>query len=460
MKTPIIDEILKLILKKGISFHTPGHKNGQVLASKLQEIWPREIWPFDLTEIDRLDNLHFPQGCIWESQRLTAEFFGARESFFLVNGTTVGIEAAIMALAYKEKIFIPRNAHKSIYSGAIIANSQIISLPVVFDQRLNIPLGLEPKVLEKYIKKNPTCKTLILPNPNYQGISYKVEENIQIAQEHGIKVILDEAHGSHFLLGDLFPKTGLALGADIVIQSWHKTLPALTQASVLHVNKNYQGPNLKPYLNLLQSTSPSYLLLASLEGARFFLEEARESVGNIINNILKFKTSLSSLSNFEIGVDTAEPQDPLKLCVASPMLTGKQLAELLQERYSIYPELATDEYILFILGLTEDNTNLEKLRSALTEINQMMANLPERDKPSLASLDIVYQQQMPIQEAFHSEKEMLPLQKSLGRICGQFVTKYPPGIPYLIPGEEITKEIINSGENFMLEVVREGVSKK
>ena len=138
MKTPIIDEILKLILKKGISFHTPGHKNGQVLASKLQEIWPREIWPFDLTEIDRLDNLHFPQGCIWESQRLTAEFFGARESFFLVNGTTVGIEAAIMALAYKEKyLFLAMLINLSIVGNYCKFSDYF--LPVVFDQRLNIP---------------------------------------------------------------------------------------------------------------------------------------------------------------------------------------------------------------------------------------------------------------------------------------------------------------------------------
>ena len=457
MKTPIIDEILKLKLKKGLSFHTPGHKNGQVLASNLKEIWPREIWPFDLTEIDQLDNLHFPQGCIQESQRLTAEFFGARESFFLVNGTTVGIEAAMMALAYKEKVFIPRHAHKSIYNGAIIANSQIISLPVAFDQRLNIPLGVEPQVLEKHIKDNPTCKALILPHPNYQGISYKVEQNIEIAKKYGIKIILDEAHGSHFLLSDFFPKAGLELGADLVIQSWHKTLPALTQASVLHVNHNYQGPALQPYLNLLQSTSPSYLLLASLEGARVFLEEARGHIGNIINNILNFKDSLGCLDNLQIGEDTREPQDPLKLCVASSKLTGQQMAELLREKYSLYAELATDDYVLFILGLTGDKSSLVRLRFALTEINQLISKHPERDKHCLDNgLEIAYQQQMTIQEAFHSEKELLPLQNSLGRICGQFVTKYPPGIPYLIPGEEITKEIIDNVENFTLEVVVQG----
>lgn len=454
MKTPIIDEILKLKLKTGLSFHTPGHKNGQVLSNSLKEIWPKEIWPFDLTEIDKLDNLHFPQGCIQESQRLTAEFFGARESFFLINGTTVGIEAAIMALAYKKPIFVPRNVHKSIYNGAIIANSQIISMPVTFDKKLDIPLGLEPEVLERYIRKNPSCKTIVLPNPNYQGISYKVEKNIEIAQRYGIKIILDEAHGSHFMLSDFFPKAGLTLGADLVIQSWHKTLPALTQASVLHVNSNYEGPHVRSYLNLLQSTSPSYLLLASLDGTRAFLQEARENMENIINKILSFKKSLSALNNIKIGIDTKEPQDPLKLCVSSTKITGYQLEELLREQYGIYGELAAENYVLFILGLTKDNSSLDKLRFALEEINQMTDNFPERDKPSTKkNIDILYQQKMNIQKAFHSEKERLPIRKCLGRICGQFIIKYPPGIPYVIPGEEITTEIIDSIEDFTIEVV-------
>lgn len=440
--TPIIKKMQDYLDLEPLSFHTPGHKNGGLIPQEYPFLNLDNFWQLDLTEIEGLDNLHNPTGCILDSERKTAEFFGAKASYYLVNGTSTGIEAALIALANQgQKIFVPRNVHKAVYNGLILANAQPIYLPVTLDKEFNIPLGIEPQTIKKYLEEYPFCKTLILTHPTYQGISYKIEEVMKIATGKGLKVIIDEAHGAHLaLLPHLLP-TGLEMGAHIVIQSWHKTLPVLGQASVLHLNQNYQGTDFRPYLNLLQTTSPSYLLLASLDACQSFLrQQGREIVQNTIFQINSFKKRMAGLRNLKIITWGESKVDPLKLCITAPGMDGYKLAKFLQEEHHIFSEMAEENYCLLIFPLGAPRKLFLKLEEGLWDLDNRLAvgNIPHKE---IAAGCYIPQTRMVLREAFFASKEKIKLRDSLGRICGQFVVKYPPGIPLIVPGEEIDREV-------------------
>ncbi|MGI6225966.1 MAG: aminotransferase class I/II-fold pyridoxal phosphate-dependent enzyme [Peptococcales bacterium] len=443
-KTPIINSIHKHLSKRPYSTHTPGHKGGQIIPTALREKWPQEMWQYDLTEIDGLDNLHDPSGCIKDAQKLTAQLYNAQASYFLVNGTSVGIQAAIMALAYNSPIFVPRNVHKSIYNGLILANAEPIYLPVTYDETLGCPLGIEPEDLELWIKKYPQCKTIILTHPTYQGISYKFQEVISVAHANNLQIIVDEAHGSHLAFHPDLPLAALSLGAHIVIQSWHKTLPVLTQASVLHIGHNYSGPSITQFLNMLQTTSPSYLLLASLDACQAFLAEYKiEQIAETINNIESLKKKVASLRNLSIYSQKNNCQfDPYKICLTSNKTSGYHLAELLQKRYDIYIELAEERYCLILLGIINSQDFIQKLLRVLIDIDKSLEELPVFSFTKEKNPQIIPKTVVRLQEAFFRPKEKLDIDKALGKVAGDFLIKYPPGVPLLVPGEIIDQRII------------------
>jgi lysine decarboxylase len=443
MKTPIIESLVNYRKNQPFSGHTPGHKCGQIIPPELEKIWPSDIWQYDLTEIENMDNLQNPTGCIQEAQELTARLFNAKSSYFLVNGTSVGIQAAILALAYNSPVFVPRNVHKSVYNGLILANAVPIYLPVAYDKSLGFPLGIEPEVLKEQIKKYPRCKTLIITHPTYQGVSYKFEDIMSIALAHGLKVIVDEAHGSHLALHKDLPPSALSLGAHIVIQSWHKTLPVMTQASVLHLGENYTDPKISQYLNLLQTTSPSYLLLASLDGCRAFLaDNISELIGEKIKNIKILFKEIACLKNIRAyqASDQSFRVDPFKLCLSSPKASGYQLAEMLREKFGIYVELAEERYCLIILGIIDDQRFLNRLMEALTDIDTNLERQSTYLYPMMGEEQPIPETKMLIREAFFRPKEKVSLDDALGRIAGDFLIKYPPGIPLVVPGEVLNQK--------------------
>lgn len=449
-KAPIIENLINYRNNLPFSGHTPGHKNGQIIPPQLKKIWPEEIWHYDLTEVENMDNLHNPTGCIQEAQKLTAELFNARSSYFLVNGTSVGIQAAILALAYQSPIFVPRNVHKSVYNGLILANAQPIYLPVTYEENWGFPLGIEPEVLKEWIEKYPHCKTLILTQPTYQGISYKMESIMSLALQHGLRVIVDEAHGSHFRFHEDLPSPALSLGAQIVIQSWHKTLPVMTQASVLHTGQNYTGPDILQYLSLLHTTSPSYLLLASLDGCRDFLAtEVSPLIVDKIEKVKKLLKKLSSLKNINIFEAPLQgiKADPFKLCLNSPKASGYQLAEFLRERFGIYVELAEERYCLIILGIVDDQRFLDRLTQALITLDIDLEGSSPYPFSKIGMDSAGARTKMLIREAFFRPKEQVSLEKALGRLSGDFLIKYPPGIPLVVPGEVIDEPILEILKN-------------
>ena len=445
----LLNEMQKIAEQQPLSAHTPGHKNGLFLPTQLKELWGKQFAAYDFTELPGLDNLHFSEGCLAQSQQQVADFFGAAHSYYLVNGTTAGLQAAIMASCYQQEVFVPRHVHRSIYHSLILAQAKPIYLPVSIDDETSLPLGLDPVVLDEYIQRYPQCKRLIMVHPTYQGLTWQNKACFTLAKEHQLTIIVDEAHGSHLHFNHNLPPSALELGGDLVVQSWHKTLPVLTQGSVLHVSKNYQGPNLAPYLSLLQTTSPSYLLMASLEvGGIEMMENGESTIETSLYNIIYLHQQIyQSLENIYLLWQPDWQQDPFKLYLYSQVLNGAELEKQLREQFAIYPEMHDNNGCLIMLPLNLTNDYVEQLLQALTVIDQQIANLePVAYLPNFYTASLP-KEVVPLSKAFYAAKETILWQEAVGRIAGQFILRYPPGIPMLVPGELIEPELLTAWVN-------------
>ena len=252
-----------------LSAHMPGHKSGKFLPPDLEEAFGKNVFEYDLTEVDGLDNLQNPQGIIKDTEEKIIRLTGAKEAYLLVNGSTSGLLSAIYTLGRGEKIFVGGNAHQGVYNAMIIADSSPIFLAVEREEESGTELGISPETLIEGIKQYPDCKVLILTLPNYYGIRYKYREILKIAQENNLQIIIDEAHGAHFnFMGKNYPN-GIKIGGHVVVQSWHKTLPVFNQGSILLINgeldNEFNRYNFRESVNIFQTTSPSYLIMSSID---------------------------------------------------------------------------------------------------------------------------------------------------------------------------------------------------
>ncbi len=446
-----------------LSGHTPGHKNGIFLPDALQTAWGHQFASYDFTELDGLDNLHFSSGCIRQSQTQAAEIFGAGQCFYLVNGTTAGLQAAIMASCSNKQVFVPRHVHRSVYHSLLLAHAQPIYLPLELDEATSLPLGISTDVLAQYISQYPDCKNLILVNPTYQGITANNVQCVQLAKEHNITVIVDEAHGSHLHFHEKLPSSLLDAGADLVVQSWHKTLPVLTQGSALLVHRHYKEPSPEAFLSLLQTTSPSYLLLASLEAGSIYMgTDSHKHISDSLQTIYDLHSRIeNNLQTLHLLWKPEWNQDPFKLYLTSDFLNGAEMDAYLREQHAIYSEMQDSSGILFILPIQTDEAWTDRLYNALLALDQYASkkigtkkedstdtDATETDKTSRSISQSFYcrtipQQIYPLQDAFYREKEAIPWHSAANHTAGQFILRYPPGIPLLVPGERITQEIVD-----------------
>lgn len=431
-----------------LSGHTPGHKNGIFLPDVLQNAWGSTFAAYDFTELDGLDNLHFSTDCIAESQKQAAEIFGAGRCFYLVNGTTAGLQASIMAACSNSYVFVPRHVHRSVYHSLLLAHAKPVYLPLELDEDTSLPLGISTETLESYIKAYPDCKNLILVNPTYQGITANNVQCVEIAKAHGLTVIVDEAHGSHLHFHEELPSSLLDAGADLVVQSWHKTLPVLTQGSALLVNKNYKGTSPEHFLSLLQTTSPSYLIMASLEAGSIYMgTDSHAHIDTALQPIYSLHSRIEeSIDTLHVLWEPEWKQDPFKLYLTSDILTGAEMDEYLRVNHAIYSEMQDNHGILFILPVKTDATWCDTLYNALLALDmysktldRIIDNIPSSSFYCREIPESVY----PLQEAFYKEKESILWRNAANRIAGQFILRYPPGIPLLVPGERITQEIVD-----------------
>lgn len=426
-RIPYLEAIINYISEKPLRFHYPGHK-GKLIA-------------LDLTELPQTDNLFHPIGPLLEAQKLTALAFGADHSYFLVGGSTQGIQSAFLTLFKPgDKVLIPYYSHRSVIEGLILSGAE----PVFIEEKIDeygIPQNITLKEIEDKI--NDSIKGILLTNPNYFGLVPEIKEIVKSAHSKDIPVVVDEAHGVHLSSHKDLPISGLEAGADIVIQSMHKMGLSLTQGALIHVKGNrVDKDRLEENIMLLSTTSPSTIILASIDlGRRELYLNGKKKLNRLLPMIEELREKLEGLG---FSVYKKPNMDRTKLTLYG--IDGNKLSFDLWERYRIQAEMSSKAYCLFIISLLDTKRTLEKLLKAIKDVGAHQSS-KTIDKPPRYNL--VY---LP-SKAFFSSKKKVRVEDSVNRICGEIITQYPPGIPLLIPGSLITEDIkeylLSIGKDFV-----------
>lgn len=447
-RTPLHEALEKHRLERMAHFDVPGHKGGRG-NKELKYFLGEQTLKLDVNSMKPLDNLCHPVSVIKEAQQLAAQAFGAKEAFFIVNGTTAAVQAMIMSTCKSgEKVIMPRNVHRSAINALVVCGAVPVYVNPGINKQLGIPLGMSVKDVEQAIIENPDAKAVMVNNPTYYGICSDLRKIVEMAHAHGMRVLVDEAHGTHFYFGEHMPVSAMQAGADMAAISMHKTGGSLTQSSLLLCGENVNTDYVRQVINLTQTTSGSYLLMSSLDIARKnlslhgkemfqktvdFAEYAREEI-NKLGGYYAFAQEL------EDG-DMVYAFDPTKLSVHTRDigLAGIEVYDLLRDDYGIQIEFGDIGNILAIISSGDRNLEIERLISALSEIKR----LHSKDVTGMFDHEYINPKVvMPPQTAFYAEKRTLPIMESAGEVCAEFVMCYPPGIPILAPGELITEEIL------------------
>ena len=432
MKTPLYTALAQHAEKKPYSFHVPGHHNGDVFFDEARTYY-ESILQLDVTELEGLDDLHHPTGVIQEAEHLLAKLYGSEQSFFLVNGTTVGNLAMVLAACRTgDEIFVQRNCHKSVYHAIELAGATPIMVEAEIDPHLHVPTHVTDKTIRKAIAKHPNCRAIVLTYPNYYGHAADLSKLIHICHEAGMSVLVDEAHGAHFVLGGVFPPSALSYGADVVVQSAHKTLPAMTMGSYLHLQGDrINAKRLKTCLTMLQSSSPSYPIMASLDVARAYVEEIKKkgTLDRVMKKVTELKAEFNRIPQLEVIESDSLSTDPLKCTIRSTEgLTGYELKRVL-ESVEIHPELADEHQVLLIFGLEQKkDVPFKRMEHALKKSDSLRKGKDHIQNEAL-SIETDDEQRQDI--------EAVPFEHAAGRISAESVIPYPPGIPLMIKGERI-----------------------
>ncbi len=405
-------------------FHMPGHKRNEELFGNLLP------YGIDITEIDGFDDLHHCEGVLMEAQHRAAKMFGAESTYFLVNGSTVGILAAICACTNKcDKILMARNCHKAVYNGVFLNELQPIYVYPEVENEYLIQGEIRPERIEELLKCEIHIKAVVITSPTYDGVISDVAEIAKICHKHSVILIVDEAHGAHLGMHPDCMKNSNVLGADVVIHSVHKTLPSLTQTALLHVNGNLVNQDaVKKYLKILQSSSPSYVLLASIDRCIHLLEKHRDELfQNYVNRLQKAKEVLRGLK--KLRLIEMESMEPSKLLISTKYakITAKELYERLLNEYHIQMEMVAPSYVLAMTSVGDSEEGFARLSEALLEIDE---KIQEKTSNSIDVNDIMLER-LPLPQMAKTESER----------AGKFYYLYPPGIPFVTPEEKITDEI-------------------
>ena len=448
-KRPLVEALEKFHNLRSISFHVPGHKNG--LLSNLPKVM-KETMQYDFTELNGLDDYHHPIEAIKEAEDLLSITYGTQKSFFLVNGTTVGNLAMIYATCqFGEQIIVQRNAHKSIFHAIELVGAEPIFVTPEWDERTKTASYVSYEVMQKAIEQFPAAKAVVLTYPSYYGVtSFQLKSIIDLCHTKDIPVLVDEAHGAHFQANRAFPKSALMYGADLVVQSAHKTLPALTMGSFLHISSTLIDANrVNKYLRMLQSSSPSYLLLASLDDARSYVERYNEmDFKQFMYRRNLFVEALNTITQLEV----VQVDDPLKLLIRVENYSGFQIQRAL-EAQNIYVELADTYQVLFILPLLKVEQEYafaeirKRIKHAVDELRKEVPISPR--KGSSVRQKSISTLHMSVSLLSEKQGEWIPYVRSMGRIAKAMIIPYPPGIPLVLAGEKITVSMLTELEEWI-----------
>lgn len=447
-KMPIYEALNKFKKERIVPFDVPGHKRGKGNL-ELTEFLGEKCMSVDVNSMKPLDNLCHPVSVIREAEELAADAFGAAHSFFMVGGTTSAVQSMVLAACKEgEKIIMPRNVHRSAINALILSGAVPVYVNPDVDKRLGISLGMSVSELEKVIEENPDAKAVLLNNPTYYGICSNLKAITDLAHQHGMLMLVDEAHGTHFYFDKSLPMTAMEAGADMASVSMHKSGGSLTQSSFLLLGEKVNADYVRQIINLTQTTSGSYLLMSSLDISRRNLalhgEEIFAKVRRLaqyardeINQIGDYYAYSTELNNGDSIYDF----DVTKLSVHTldVGLAGIEVYDLLRDEYDIQIEFGDIGNILAYISVGDREREIERLVSALSEIRRRF----KKDKTGMLDHEYINPKVVETPRvAFYGDKVSLPIMETAGRVCREFVMCYPPGIPILAPGEMITKEIL------------------
>lgn len=452
-RAPIYEALVKYNENRVVPFDVPGHKHGKG-NPLLTKFLGQTCMNLDVNSMKPLDNLCHPVSVIREAEELAAEAFGAGRAFFMVNGTTSSVQSMILSICKEgDEIIIPRNVHRSAINALIISGVIPVYVNPGVNRKLGIPLGMSAEDVEKAILAHPNAKAVFVNNPTYYGICSDLKRITEIAHSHGMKVLVDEAHGTHLYFGENMPISGMAAGADMAAVSMHKTGGSLTQSSFLLVGKNagISEGHVRAVINLTQTTSGSYLLLSSLDIARsYYATEGKELCARLVESAEYARSEVNKLGGYYAYSDElvngsdifAFDKTKLSIYTRDIGLEGIEVYDRLRDSYDIQMELGDIGNVLAIMSPGDRWKDIERLVSALSEIKRRFGkeNTGEHLDHEYINPTIV----MSPKAAFYGEQEVLPIMESAGRVSCEFVMCYPPGIPIIAPGELLTPEILEN----------------
>ena len=444
---PIYEALERLRKMRVVPFDVPGHKRGRG-NPELARLLGEKCMSMDVNSMKPLDNLCHPVSVIRQAEELAAEAFGAAHAFLMVGGTTSAVQAMVLSVAKRgEKIILPRNVHRSVIGAMVLCGAVPVYVNPQCNERLGIPLGMTVEDVKRAIEENPDAKAVLVNNPTYFGICSDIKTIVKMAHDHGMYCLADEAHGTHFYFSDQLPVSAMEAGADMAAVSMHKSGGSLTQSSLLLLGPNMSEGYVRQIINLTQTTSGSYLLLSSLDISRRNLALRGKETFEKVRSYAKYaRAEINDIGGYYafcrelINGNSVYDFDVTKLAVHTldVGLAGIEVYDLLRDEYDIQIEFGDFGNFLAYLSIGDRKQDIERLVSALAEISRRFG----KEKVNLMTQEYVDPQvAVSPQDAFYADKEKVELKDAPGRISGEFVMCYPPGIPILAPGERVTQEI-------------------
>jgi arginine/lysine/ornithine decarboxylase len=448
IRVPIVEALQFIQKNRVVPFDVPGHKRGKG-NPELVALLGEKCVSMDVNSMKPVDSLVHPVSVIREAEELAAQAFRASAAFFMVSGTTSAVQAMILTnVRQGEKLILPRNVHRSMINSMVLAGAVPVYVSPQVNKRLGIALGMSVDDVKRAIRENPEAKAVVVNNPTYYGICSNLPEIVRLAHEAGMKVLADEAHGTHFYFGEDMPVAAIHAGADMAAVSMHKSGGSLTQSSFLLCGPQMNPNHVRQIINLSQTTSGSYLLMSSLDISRKKLALNGVEIFRKVTEMARYaRDEINRIGDYYaygrelINGDSVYDFDETKLAVNTLDigLAGIEVSDLLRDEYDMQIEFGDIGNILAYLSVGDRFQDIERLVGALAEIRRRY----KKDRSGLMDHEYITPQvALTPKEAFYSDKTMLPLEDSADRIAAEFVMSYPPGIPIVAPGERITKEII------------------
>lgn len=469
---PYVRMLEEYVSQHYVPFHTPGHKIGKSAPGLLQH-WMGPALPYDLGVMYALDDLHEPEGPLKEAQELAAQLYGAEHTWFSINGTTAIIQAMILGTVGEgDAIIVPREAHRSVIGGLVLSGARPIYMEGRFSERWGVPLGASVDEVCRTMDAHPEAKALLLVHPNYYGIGIAIEDIVEEAHRRGVIVLVDEAHGPHLPFGKTMPLEAIAAGADVVAQSTHKLAGSLTQTSMLHAQgKLVDYRRITQAHQLLQSTSPNYIFIASLDMARHQLATegrqlvaATECLSVSVRHRLRTITGIAVPEANDFGGDGGLDCTKILIDFKGLQLSGREAEQRLR-KHRIEVELVQGYHVLILLTIGDDETSANALVQAVAAVSKERLDelyrmniegvqgkhsdpAHELGRDAITALagsevrlpkpDVV----LTPRQAWQAKRETVALTDAIGRISGETISYYPPGIPFLGMGERITPDVV------------------